>query len=430
MARSGKESGLESYIYPTGSGIRIRELINTTKGKVYGGSYLVDVPGALTGGRRIRVQKSSKDEAEREAEKQYEGAKRMGHAYFALSDQDRAEIHNWLPQLQEAGISFAQAAEFALAHLAGRNAATTVEEFVRGYIDAKKQRLDRGDIRPRSYSDFRMRAERFVDGFGGVPLVEVTTPQIKEWLIGMNVGPRTTKNYVAVVAEIFNEAVSAGILSQSPLGRISRHERKVLLGQENGDTVEPHILTVADAERLLNAADGRRDLKLFPFVVLALFCGLRTEEIKRLNWADINLESEEPSVVISSEIAKKRRIRHVQIPSNAVAWLETCSEREGPVALDRYSGDHARRFLKLTREAGFGHWDDPETQNKWISTWKNNCMRHSFGSYHYALHGDAISTSRLLGHKSDDTVLFDHYRALATKAEAENYFNLLPVSES
>ena len=53
-------------------------------------------------------------------------------------------------------------------------------------------------------------------------------------------------------------------------------------------------------------------------------------------------------------------------------------------------------------------------------------MRHSFGSYHYALYGNPLETSRLLGHKASDQVLFDHYRALATKAQAETYFAIKP----
>jgi hypothetical protein len=53
-------------------------------------------------------------------------------------------------------------------------------------------------------------------------------------------------------------------------------------------------------------------------------------------------------------------------------------------------------------------------------------MRHSFGSYHYALHGNPLETSRQLGHKSNDQVLFDHYRALATKEQGEAFFSIVP----
>jgi len=53
-------------------------------------------------------------------------------------------------------------------------------------------------------------------------------------------------------------------------------------------------------------------------------------------------------------------------------------------------------------------------------------MRHSCGSYHYALHGNPLKTARLLGHKANDQVLFDHYRALVTKEQGERYFALYP----
>ena len=73
--------------------------------------------------------------------------------------------------------------------------------------------------------------------------------------------------------------------------------------------------------------------------------------------------------------------------------------------------------------AGFGAND---AKGVWQSTWENNAMRHSFGSYHYALHGNPLETARLLGHKASDQVLFDSYRALATKAHAEAFFAISP----
>lgn len=427
MAARNK-TGLESIYHPEGSGIRIRQIVNTTNGRAYDGSYQVDVPRNLTGGRRLRIQRSSLEEAKREAEKHYQGAKVMGHSFFALRNEDRAEIHDWLPKLKAAGISFAQAAEFALTHLEDANARITVGDFIEKYIEAKRQRFERGDLRPRSFSDFRIRAEKFSEAFEDKPIVWVTADEIKKWLLGLKVSPRTTKNYIAVIGEIFNEAISSGILARSPLARISRHERKVLLGREEGyDETEPPILSIDEVKVLLKAAHAMPQVNLFPFVVLALFCGLRSEEIKRLDWSDIHLDADEPSVTISNAIAKKRRIRHVDIPANAVALLKPYSKKAGAVAEDRYSGDHARRFQKVTREAGFGYWEnesDPE-RKRWVTTWKNNAMRHSFGSYHYALHGDAMLTSRLMGHKSNDTVLFDHYRALASKKDAALYFKLI-----
>ena len=123
---------------------------------------------------------------------------------------------------------------------------------------------------------------------------------------------------------------------------------------------------------------------------------------------------ESPAVVtIGAKIAKKRRIRHVEIPDIATQWLTLVPSRSGAVSSNQHFNDHQKRFKKLLKLAGF-------------KTWETNAMRHSFGSYHYALHGNALETARLLGHKSSDQVLFDHYRALATKSQATKYFSIQP----
>ena len=52
---------------------------------------------------------------------------------------------------------------------------------------------------------------------------------------------------------------------------------------------------------------------MLPSIVLGLFCGLRTEELKRLDWKNVHLDGEKPYVSIGSEIAKKRRKRNVRL---------------------------------------------------------------------------------------------------------------------
>jgi integrase len=185
-------------------------------------------------------------------------------------------------------------------------------------------------------------------------------------------------------------------------------------------------LTVGEATRLLTSArETDAELHLLPAVVLGLFCGLRTEEIKRIGWDSVHLSETAPLVTVGAAIAKKRRIRHVPIPENAVAWLSLCTKREGNLT----DGDPAKnafpkQFRKLLKKAGFGQ----EVNGKCRSAWESNAMRHSFGSYHFALHGNSLETSRLLGHKASDQVLFDHYRALASKKQGEAYFAIRPLA--
>ena len=126
-----------------------------------------------------------------------------------------------------------------------------------------------------------------------------------------------------------------------------------------------------------------------------------------------------PTLPVSATIAKKRRIRHVDIPQNAVAWMSLIAEKQGKIAPLNFG----RKWLRLRRKAKFGEEDEA---GNWKSKWDENSLRHSFASYHYALYGDPLLTSRLLGHRGGDDVLFAHYRRLATKQEAGQFFALSP----
>jgi len=116
---------------------------------------------------------------------------------------------------------------------------------------------------------------------------------------------------------------------------------------------------------------------------------------------------------VQPEVAKKRRARLVDISDNLAAWLIKYCKTDGDVCLKETS---YRRQAKLIRtRAGI---DFP-----------SNGARHSFATYHLAMHEDAAKTSLQLGH-TDVSVLFDHYRGLANKPEAEKYWQIYPKSES
>ena len=46
-------------------------------------------------------------------------------------------------------------------------------------------------------------------------------------------------------------------------------------------------------------------------------------------------------------------------------------------------------------------------------------------SYHFALYGDSIKTSREMGHLNGDDVLFSYYRKLVSQTKGQQYFDIL-----
>jgi integrase len=56
--------------------------------------------------------------------------------------------------------------------------------------------------------------------------------------------------------------------------------------------------------------------------------------------------------------------------------------------------------------------------------WKHNALRHSFASYHLALHGDAGKTATIMGHSV--RMLEREYKDLKSPADAAAWFNVMP----
>lgn len=290
----------------------------------------------------------------------------------------------------------------------------TLAELIADMIEMKRGWLARGDLRKASFHDFETRAGKISDEIGSFPLPELSKQIVFDWLNGLSLAPRTKKNYRMILSEVLTHAKQKRYITSSPLEEFTRQDVKQIEGAL-GEAAQPAILSPAQAEKLLTTAFAHPEWDLGAAVVLGLFGGIRTEEIKRLTWDAVRLEDENPFVVIGPEIAKKRRIRNVPLPECAVAWLRQWRRGE-KVTRSSHVNDYQKRFLKLAAAAGI--------------KWDANAMRHSFGSYHYAKLGNSIETASILGHKTDDNVLFSHYRALATKAQGDAFFSIFPKSQA
>jgi integrase len=419
------DANLKKWEFPKKSGIWIREFLysQTFNGKQKSYSaYQVTIPAKLTGTVRQRKQCSTKEEAEKFASFEFKGSKKQGEEYFKATNEERKEFSICIPKLRDHGITLTEAVDFAIKRLRPKGGERTVLEIANELIESKRIRFNRGDLRERSFRDFNHRVTKFAEAYSETPSYELTVEDIKNWLLELDVTPRTTQNYLSVISEILKYAVQKKYIALSPIDELTDSDRKELCGSGLEDK-EPSILTIQQCSKLLEAACEHNELGLLGAVTLGLFCGIRVEELKRLNWENVRDAEEIPIVTLSSSMTKKRRVRHVDIPQNALKWLSLCTERSGTVAENKHTNDYQKRFRKLLQAAGFGHTDD---KGAWHTDWETNAMRHSFGSYHYALHGDPLETSRQLGHKSNDQVLFDHYRALATKEQGKAFFSIEP----
>ncbi len=401
------QSPLKGWEYPAGSAIRIREVINRSDGKDFGVSYRVSIP-AKYAGKRVLKQFADTEAAEAWAKEQYDGFVANGQAHFELTATEYDEAIKALVVLRETGLSLLEAANFTKDHYKPADKAITVEAAVEKLLAEKAAE----NLRPRSIRDLRNRLRPFVESFGDKPVHTVKSYQIQHWLDELKglsaesvdgFSARSLKNYIVTLKTFFNFTISKGYRAKgdNPVEGIT--PPKI-------DWVVPPILTIEETKRLLKTAQDFREGALLPLVVLGLFAGIRTNELYQLSWSNIDLE--EGLVTIDATIAKKRRLRVIELTPNALAWLNACPVKEGKIAIH-----HAElKMAELVKLAGFENWRKD----------KSNAMRHSFGTYHYALHQNSALTSAALGHRANDQVLFDSYRSLARKKDGDAYFRICP----
>lgn len=390
-------------------GIKIRQRLNGSSGS---SSWRVEVGARVTGDKRIIRQFPTEEEAKTYAQGMHGQRENHGVRGFALSDDQRVDAVQALEVLAPFGVNLKEAAEFYAKHAKPPAGDRTVSEVVAELLDFKETRQK---ARPRYLMDLKSRLGRFAATFGERMIKDVRSDEIEEWLFSDKaLGDLSRDNYRRALGVLFSFAqgrrsgkqfTGRAYLTANPMEGV--HLSDI-------EKPSPKILTVAESEALLNhAVKAEAEKGMLAFITLGLFCGLRTSELLQISWSHVRLDGADSFVTVPAGIAKKRRIRNVELPENARAWLALAKrETSGAIA----PPNAAKRLPAIGRKAG-------------INPWPSNCMRHSFGSYDFARHGNASLTSGKLGHRGDE-ILFEHYRSLTSRKEGERFFHVYPPGAS
>jgi integrase len=292
------------------------------------------------------------------------------------------------------GKTIRDATEHFVAHLKASEKSCTVVQLVRELVTAK----ERDGASARHVSDLRSRLNIFAEKFDGQAVATITTPEIDDWLRSLPVSPVTRNHYRRLIVLAFNFAMDRGYAASNPaLKTAEAREPKS----------KPGILTVEQATTLLvNAAP-----EIVPYIAIGLFAGLRRAEIERLDWSEIDFDSDRIEVTAEKSKSKVAN-RFIAIQPNLRAWLLPFRKHKGSVTpQDRF--EFRRLFEQARRDSGIKEWPD-------------NALRHSFASYHVAHFRDARALALEMGH-TDSAMLFNHYRALVKPKDAERYWSSKPV---
>jgi integrase len=276
----------------------------------------------------------------------------------------------------------------------------TVNQLIEEYIaDAIAHNL-----RPASIRDIRQNLKSFAQRFGHKLVTEITRKNAQAWVDSLTVSP-SSKRHCAIIAHgAFNYGIRQEYTTENPFSKNGGRK-------DHEDERMPECLTVKQVQKIMQAAVKHEASMVAPLAI-GFFSGLRTAELRGLDWKDIDLAQNRITVI--PETAKKRRARHVEIEANLFSWLLPHRKESGLVAPD---GEKWRSRLDNVRvKAGV----------KWL----RNSMRHSFASHHLSKYGDPVKTAFQLGHQHDTGMLFEHYRALTTPEDGAKYFEIKPETKA
>jgi len=241
---------------------------------------------------------------------------------------------------------------------------------------------------------------RFLEGRDPGRAANLIEPQdVRDWLESLasrGFARATVHHHHRTLSMFFRRCVAEGWMNRNPCSAIQ-------LRRSYAEEIK--LLSLEDARKLFRAADGTR---MAGMIALEAFGGLRASSAFRLAHADINFE--ERTILLPAAKHKTGR-RHLQerLPENLWAWLEKAARIRGSFGVS--SALYSREKAALFARAGVVN--------------PGNVLRHSFCSFHVALHGDAGRTALLMQHASQQ-MLYRHYRGLARQADAEGYFGILP----
>jgi len=308
------------------------------------------------------------------------------------------------------GTTLKEAVDYFRKHNPAAIVAKTVREVADDMLSAKRTaKLSEVHIQ-----DLESRLKRFSTDFP-MNIGAISGSMIQAWLDGLQVSGRTKQNYLQVCSALFRFAIKRKYLTADALRELEAVQRP----KEDDSDIE--IYSPEEIQEVLNVARP----EMIPFIAIGAFAGLRSAEIERLDWNEVNLA--ERHIEIKASKAKTAARRLAPITDNLAAWLTPLAKKTGQVLPYESWWNQIPKSVeavnKQRQETARAAGKDPAKAEKF--RWLHNALRHSFCSYRMAAIKNAAQVALEAG--NSPKMIFTNYRQLVTEAEAVKWFAIQPV---
>jgi integrase len=339
-----------------------------------------------------------------------------GKAAFVLNASQLSEAANAIRRCEEAEITLTEAVDFAIRNAKPPSGSIS---FAKASELALQKKL-KSKKAPSYISDLKKRWGRFEKWLPSSKRAAINSIgrfDVRKVLDDCGLEPVGERNMLRNLSVLFSWAVDRHYAASNPCKGI-RLER-----QSSKPPVR--ILSITEADRIFKLATEGFEVEavpddphlsklsrvepfeLIPFLALGAFAGFRPEESLGIKWEMIDLRKGQ--IDLPAHLAKDRNRRIVDISVNLLAWLESCPVKSGSIV----PLNIRRKRMALRNKMG---WEK----------WPVDILRHSYGSYHLALHQNAPLTAETMGHR-EVRILYRHYREVIKDPEdIRNYWNIKP----
>ena len=281
--------------------------------------------------------------------------------------------------------------------------AAAVKEFVDGReAGTKSVNGKRPELSKNYFQITKLWLGWFEKTFTATAVCDLTKEHLDLFMAGRKHLAAKSKNHLRATVKMFlNWCIKKDYISQTH--RLLDADG---MKRQKADSAETDFYRPAELRAMLDAADNT----MRPIIALQGLAGIRLQEAQRLTWQDVFGTA--GHVAISATKSKTRSRRLVEICPALAAWLEPYRQKQGQLwtqSRDTYHADFAelRDFLKIQS--------------------RKNGLRHAFCTYHFALHGNENLTAAQAG--NSPIVIHSAYKGLATKADAEKWFAVMPMKD-
>lgn len=315
------------------------------------------------------------------------------------------------------------AAQFWMRHNSPEGGVTVADAGQRWLAALKAQKCRDTTLVERGH-----KVERLAADMGKNPIASVTPQDISAWLASKKLTGATWNGYRRAYHAMFKFAVKNKLVESNPVSAID----PIRLDEQL-----PKPFMPAEVEKIMATAEKHAP-SMVPVLAVQFFGGLRPGEALGLDWSAVDFKQK--IVRVLPETSKVRRSRIIEKLNPVLFdWLLPYRKAAGPIGVNTPSQFNYYLFRKPIGEP-YQQEGVPiaerqkDKRPKGIAAaagvkWIPDGPRKTFATMHMATHSNAAATATVLGHTGDATILYKHYRGLATQADARRYWKIRPKQE-